>query len=325
MEFSCAFAPEMDTPRHIAQAERLGYARAWCYDSPALYADAWMALALAAERTSRIGLGPGVLVPSLRHVMTNAAATATLCGLAPGRVAVAVGAGFTGRLALGKRPLSWKTVTAYVSALRSLLRGDEVEWEGAVLKMLHLPGFAPPRPVQTPILVAVGGPKGLAAAEAVADGVILTGGLGFFERTRLPWVVQTVSGTVLDEGEPPDSERAMAAAGNAAALAYHVAYEAGSAGRLPRGADYARAVDSVPAGRRHLAVHEGHLVAMNAIDRQVVDGDFLARAGIAAPAEVWKKRLAEMEARGVTEVCYHPSGPDIGRELRAFADAAGLA
>src|SRR5450759_3185424 len=91
MEFSCAFATSLDTPEHIRIAEALGYRRAWAYDSPALYPDVWVALSLAAERTERIGLGPAVLVPSLRHPMTNAAAIVGLCALAPGRVAVAVG------------------------------------------------------------------------------------------------------------------------------------------------------------------------------------------------------------------------------------------
>ena len=85
-----------------------------------------MALALAAERTSTIGLGPGVLVPSLRHPMTNAAAIATLAAIAPGRVAVAIGSGFTGRYILGKRPLKWAFVEEYVVALRALLRGETV-------------------------------------------------------------------------------------------------------------------------------------------------------------------------------------------------------
>src|SRR4051794_260549 len=93
LELSCAFATSMETPSHVELAERLGYRTAWCYDSPALYPDVWVMLALAAQRTSTIRLGPGVLVPSLRHVMTNAAAIATLEGLAPGRVVVAVGGG----------------------------------------------------------------------------------------------------------------------------------------------------------------------------------------------------------------------------------------
>src|SRR5262249_45058859 len=44
------------------------------FDSPALYPDVWVQLCRAAECTERIGLGPGVLIPSLRHRMTNATA-----------------------------------------------------------------------------------------------------------------------------------------------------------------------------------------------------------------------------------------------------------
>jgi 5,10-methylenetetrahydromethanopterin reductase len=55
-----------------------------------------------------------------------------------------------------------------------------------------------------------------------------------------------------------------------------------------------------------------------------VTGEFLARAGLAASAEAWQARLVDMEARGVTEVTYQPAGPDIPRELRAFAEMAGL-
>jgi 5,10-methylenetetrahydromethanopterin reductase len=77
MEVSCAFPTALDSPDNIALAERLGYDRAWVYDTPQQSPDVWMTLALAAERTERIGLGPGVLVPSLRHPMVNAAATAS--------------------------------------------------------------------------------------------------------------------------------------------------------------------------------------------------------------------------------------------------------
>jgi 5,10-methylenetetrahydromethanopterin reductase len=324
MDVSAAFATSLDTPAHIAEAERLGFRRAWCYDSPPLYPDVWMTLALTAERTSVIGLGPAVLVPHLRHVMTNAAAIATLCALAPGRVSAAIGSGFTGRLALGQRPHSWKSVRAYVLALRSLLRGDEVEWDGTALKMLHLAGFAPPRPLNVPLLVAIGGPKGLAVAEELADGVILTGAMGQLESGRMSWIVQTTTGTVLEPGESPDSPRVMQAAGHAGALAYHGAYERGTVSQLPRGDEYAALIDAIEPTKRHLTVHEGHLVAMNDIDRRFVTGDFLARAGIAASAEAWQARLAGMQSRGVTEVTYQPAGPDIPRELRAFAQMASV-
>src|SRR6202021_891370 len=136
MDISCAFATSSDTPTHVQLAETLGYRRAWLYGSPALYPDVWMILGRCAERTSRIGLGPGVLVPSLRHPMVNAAPLTALAKLpparaaAPGRVPVAIGAGFTGRRALGERPMRWSDVADYVRVLRALLRGEESHWAG---------------------------------------------------------------------------------------------------------------------------------------------------------------------------------------------------
>src|SRR5688500_3553007 len=133
IKISCAFATSLSTPEHVDVAEQFGYHRAWLYDSPALYPDVWAALALSASRTSRIGLGPGVLVPSLRHPMTNAAGIAMLAAMAPGRFAVAIGSGFTGRMTLGQRPLSWKFVRHYVSTLQALLRGEKVERQGGIV------------------------------------------------------------------------------------------------------------------------------------------------------------------------------------------------
>jgi 5,10-methylenetetrahydromethanopterin reductase len=66
-----------------------------------------MMLALAAARTSTIRLGPGVLLPTLRHLMVNASAAAALSALAPERVAVGFGTGFAGARALGGKPSSW--------------------------------------------------------------------------------------------------------------------------------------------------------------------------------------------------------------------------
>lgn len=319
MDISCSFATSLRTPDHIALAEQLGYRRAWCYDSPALYADVWITLALAAERTSRIGLGPGVMIPSLRHVMTNAAAIATLEALAPGRVAIGVGSGFTGRVALGRRPLPWSRVRDYILALRALLRGEEVEWEGSVIKMIHPSGFAPPRPIEVPILVGAEGPKGMAVARETGDGVFSRANPAGFS-----WVVRNYHGTVLDEGEAPDSERAMAAAGHAAALSLHRAYEGSNVEAAPEGREWARQLETLPERTRHLAVHDGHLIAPNALDRPFITGEMLQRLGLTRRAEGHRGRLAELEQAGVTEVAYQPAGPDIPRELRAFAAAVGL-
>jgi 5,10-methylenetetrahydromethanopterin reductase len=118
MEISCAFPTTLDTPDHIVIAEELGYERAWIYDTPQQSPDVWMTLGLAAVRTSRIGLGPGVLIPTLRHPMVNAAATATLAALAPGRVVIAFGTGFTGRRAMGYGAITWDFMQRYIAAYR---------------------------------------------------------------------------------------------------------------------------------------------------------------------------------------------------------------
>ena len=96
MRISVAFPPIPETPAHIELAEQLGYDTAWVYDTPALQLDVWMILALAAKRTDRIKLGPGVLIPSLRHPMVTASAIATLVDLVgEERVIIGAGTGFT--------------------------------------------------------------------------------------------------------------------------------------------------------------------------------------------------------------------------------------
>src|SRR3954464_4972950 len=210
MDISCAFPTTLDSPDQVALAEELGYERAWLYDTPQQSPDVWMTLALAAQRTERIGLGPGVLVPSLRHPMVNAAGTATLAALAPGRVAVAFGTGFTERRAMGYGAVKWSFMDAYIRAYRGLLRGETVEWEGARMRMLHPPGYGAPRPVEVPVIIGALGPKGAAVARELADGLFITLQVPEFAK-EFPRVSYLFWGTVLDEGEDPGSERVRAA------------------------------------------------------------------------------------------------------------------
>jgi 5,10-methylenetetrahydromethanopterin reductase len=328
MDVSCGFSPNGATPDAIALAEQLGYHRAWVYDTPQQSTDVWMTLALAAQRTERIGLGPGVLVPTLRHPMVNAAATATLVGLAPDRVAVAFGTGFTGRRAMGYRAIRWAFMADYIRAYRGLLHGDVVEWEGTQMQMLHRPGQAPPRPIEVPLLIGALGPKGHAIAkELQADGLFATLQVPeftaeYFRAALLLW------GTVLNDGEPYDSEHARAAAGPGWALAYHAGYEFGGPDevrKLPGGDEWMRTVEQTPQARRHLGVHTGHCVDLSAAD------DAAWRAGghtilpdvtiTGTPDEI-RHRLDDFGSQAITEVVFQPCGPDIQTELERFIDVA---
>lgn len=319
IELSCAFATSLDTPEHVRVAEELGYRRAWLYDSPPLLADVWAQLARAADRTERIGLGPGVLIPSLRHPLTTASAIATLVGVAGAdRVAVGVGSGYTGRLAMGQRPLPWAEVGEYVRTVKGLLRGEEVPWEGAPIKMMAWPGTLPPCPIEVPWVVAAMGPKGVAVARDEADGVLaaLEPIVGF------DWNLLLALGTVLRPGESPGSERAMAAAGHAAALGYHFSVAFGNPDAMPGGKEYAADYAGVASDRLHLELHYGHLAGLNPHDQRFVTGELLSAAGFAVPADAWRERIKGFEAAGVTEVVYQPAGDDIPGELEAMAEAA---
>jgi 5,10-methylenetetrahydromethanopterin reductase len=321
IEISCALAPQRDTPDHVAVAEALGYRRAWLYDSPALYADVWVQLCRAAERTTRIGLGPGVAIPSLRHPMTTAAAIATLVdATGTGRVSVGVGSGFTGRFTLGHKALPWHEVGRYVHCVKALLAGEVTSWEGAKIQMLHPAGFGPSRPIEVPFLIAAAGPKGYALAQEIGDGVFLGGGGARPGRGRQ---VMLHMGTVLDDHESAGDDRVLAAGGHGVAVAYHFALENGlGVARLPGGDRWTSAYDDVAPDERHLALHRDHLVGVNARDRPFITAEVLeALGGCYRPSRL-REVLAGYQAAGVTEVAYQPAGPDIARELDAFMAAA---
>ena len=320
MDISCGFAPSAAAPDLVAVAEELGYARAWMYDSPALYGDVWVALTRAAERTSRIGLGPGVLVPSLRHVMVTAAATAGLAELAPGRVALGIGTGFTGRLVLGQPALRWGEVEAYVGALRALLAGEAVEWEGSLIQMIHPESYAAARPLEVPILISAMGPRGLEVAHRTGDGVMSVSA----PQSGFDWSAVVVYGTVLDEGEDAGSPRARAAAGPGASVLYHALWEQGMAEVLPGGEEWRARVEEFDEAERHLRVHERHLVGINEWDREVVTAETIMALTLTGTASALAERIEELAVQGATEVVFHPGGDDPQGELARFGAVAGL-
>ena len=326
MKISAAFPPVPETPDHIAIAEELGYHTAWVYDTPALQLDCWMTLALAAVKTERITLGPGVLIPSLRHPMVTASAIATLVGLVGAdRVVVGVGTGFTGRRAMGQRPLKWRDMPQLVGDVRRLLAGDVVEIDGRPAQMLHGGGQAPARPIEVPFVLGVNGPRGLATAAELGCGVFTSRPRPDADYGLITEITLLGFGTVLDEGESPTSARVIETAGPGVSVTYHAFLEQNDE-RLDSLPNAARFVELAEAGnpdRRHLRLHEGHLTELNPLDRQYLTGDAMRLAPLIGDVDGIASRLERFAAQGVTELAFQPMG-DIERELRAFASAASI-
>jgi 5,10-methylenetetrahydromethanopterin reductase len=318
--FSCAMPPGPHCVEYAQLAQDLGYDRIWLYDSAALYQDIWVWLARIADKTD-IKIGTAVLVPNLRHVMTTASAIATIEHLAPGRLACGFGTGATARYVLGKNGLSWATTRRYLEQLRALLRGEVVEIDGAKTQMIHSSGWAPERPIDVPIILSALGPKGREIAAEVADGIMTLGSAA----SGFDISIQMTSGTVLDAGETLASPRVIDALGPWSAVMYHGAWQTNRDAviNLPNGLAWRDAIEALrPEGERHLAAHEGHVITLTDRDRvALADNPLLGAMGWVGTAEQIRDRATSAIAAGATEIMYTPAGPDVARELRAWADA----
>jgi hypothetical protein len=130
---------------------------------------------LAAERTERIGLGPAVLVPSVRYPMTNAAAIAAYVPLrpdaSPSQSAPASQAGTRSAKSRCDGPTSKRTC----ARCGAFSRARPVTGKGSPFGHSIRPVLVQPAPV--PLLIGADGPKGTAVAEAVGDGIFAAASL----------------------------------------------------------------------------------------------------------------------------------------------------
>jgi 5,10-methylenetetrahydromethanopterin reductase len=144
-----------------AAAEEAGVGALWFPDSQLLWRDSFASLAAAALVTSRAALGTAVSNVATRHVSVIASAVRTAQELAPDRVRLGLGTGASATGTVGLAPTTGAALEDAVGRLRSLLAGGSlVDAQGGC-----------------PIYIATAGPRTLARAARVADGVILPPGL----------------------------------------------------------------------------------------------------------------------------------------------------
>jgi 5,10-methylenetetrahydromethanopterin reductase len=201
LRLSAGFPPTSKSPSYVQWAQELGYDAAYLFDTPFQGDDVWVRLHRAAEKTSRITIGPGVLIPSMRRPLVNAANTISLHQLAPGRVAVGFGTGFGTQAAIGQPSVAWSYMERYITAYLALLRGEDIEWDGKHIQLPPPTELKGELPLRVPLLLAAPGPRGnQAAARLGADGII-----GFDQPNEhlanYARSILVVMGTVLDPGE----------------------------------------------------------------------------------------------------------------------------
>ncbi len=153
----------------IRTASDLGYDVVGIGDSPAGWHDLNVSLTLAAIDAPNATIAPMVTSPFLRHPLISANALCSLQDFSDGRVVLGLATGGSTILAIGRMPATQKEIRAEVAAHKALFAGEGTEWEGRPVKKLRFPRAVP-------IYYSAFGPKALALAGELADGVILFAG-----------------------------------------------------------------------------------------------------------------------------------------------------
>src|SRR6516165_342303 len=314
MQFAIAIPTDVDSWRVVRRAEELGFARAWFYDTQMLSADPFVAMAVAAIKTTKIRLGTGVLIPSNRIAPVTANAFASLNKLAPGRIDFGIGTGFTGRRAMGLGAVKLADMEEYIRVVTVLLRGEtaeaEIERKKRLIRLLNpelgLINTRDPIPLW---IAASGDVEGAVAAMTDMKGRWQAAGHGV---ETLAGMVMT-GGAILDEGEPADSSRAIAQAGPRAAMLLHRAADAALAG-LPMMAPMPQSLAETvagyvelarkftPQGAHYLENHRGHLMFVKPEERPFVTAELIRRTTYTATEKELRERFAALAEAGYSEI-----------------------
>ena len=164
--------PVQTLAANAALAEQVGFESAWIIDSQLLCREVYVSLAACLMRTTNLRVATGVTQPATRHLSVVASAAATLHEMAPGRVMLGFGTGFSSLKTIGKPAARIDELEQFTSQMRRLLNGQKVAFDRGVeggISWLH-------QPAEVPIHYAASRPRMTRSAGAHADGVILLQG-----------------------------------------------------------------------------------------------------------------------------------------------------
>jgi 5,10-methylenetetrahydromethanopterin reductase len=324
--------------RRAESVERAGYDGLTFVDSQNLSGDCYVALAYAAQATTRLKLGTGVTNPFTRHPAVTACAIASIHAESGGRAMLGIGRGDSALAHLGYAPASVSAFTRYLRQVQGYLRGEEVPFpsEGDLARLglagqpdasrlawlRHAAAGLP----KVPVDVAATGPKVIAMAATIADRITFAVGA---EPERLRWAIalareaRTAAGldplalplgayvTVVAHPDPRTA-RALGE-GSLALFTRFSAMHGQTVG--PASAD-----DRAVFERVHGAYDMRRHARTGSPQAALIDADFAERFAIFGPSDYCVARLRELIALGLDRLVV--SGASLGADP-AEAAAAG--
>ena len=120
--------PVLETAEFISECEKAGFSGVGVHDHQHSGRDVFLTLAMAAGKTERLTLYPATSNPVTRHPMVLASLAHSLEEIAPGRVRLTVGPGYLAVGNIGRRRASLEVMRRSILDIRSLLRGERVEF-----------------------------------------------------------------------------------------------------------------------------------------------------------------------------------------------------
>jgi probable F420-dependent oxidoreductase len=184
-------------------AEQHGFDYGWTYDSHVLWQEPYPLLTLAATNTERIKLGLNVTNPGTREPTVTASAFATLQDVSNGRMVMGIGRGDSARRVIGQQPVKVAEFETACAMIRDLMNGRPVRWNDTDIELVWSRG----RP-EIPLYVAGYGPRVLAIAGRVADGVIIQ----LADPEIIEWIVGQVRTAAEQAGRDPAELKVVACA-----------------------------------------------------------------------------------------------------------------
>jgi probable F420-dependent oxidoreductase len=205
MQFGFTLKPDHSLERTIdltRRAEAAGFEYGWLFDSHVLWREPYVLLTLMAQATERMRLGTCVTNPATREPSVTASALAVLDELSNGRMDLGIGRGDSARRVLGKPPTTMVTLEEAIVAIKGLVEGRSVTYEGTELRLPWTGNWT------LPVWVAGYGPMALAMTGRIADGVILQ----LADPDLVAWFVGQIRAAEVAAGRPAGSVRVQAAA-----------------------------------------------------------------------------------------------------------------
>lgn len=352
MEFGIFLPARVDIHPIVQRAEAAGFTHAWLYDSQMLFADVYACLALCAEHTRTIKLGPGVTNPASRIAPLTASCMATINQMAPGRAVLGIGTGNTTRRAMGMPPARVDAMREYISVCQALMRGEKAVYrEGGrerVVQMISrdngFMNFHDP----IPIVVSAFGPRTLELTGELADGAMIGGRPVEVDVARVRaqmqkgaekagrkaeelGIVLYTSVYVLSPGEEVGSARMVRGLAPLVLPAIvRYALQAKSEADIPPAfrasvAGYRAMVGELRGERRYIDAYEGYLWEVREPFLKLITEEMLRATTLIGTADEVLRQVKTWEALGITQVGLRAAGYEfageyveqIGREVIA--------